>query len=124
MTTTGVIALDTVIILAAPVALLIVSVFLLTHEHVWHLSSEARIEIGSSLLTGALVAFAVFALQLYLDDKRDEDIREDQFRLTLGVTRDLEGLDPPLPLADMHLSGKILDNAELAGEDLSGANLQ
>jgi Pentapeptide repeats (8 copies) len=120
----GIVAVDAALILAIPLALLVLSVFLLTRARIWGLASEARIEIGSSLLTGSLVAFAVFALQLYLDDKRDEEIREEQFRLTLGVTRDLEGLDPPLPLAGMHLSGKILDNAELAGEDLSGANLQ
>jgi Pentapeptide repeats (8 copies) len=111
-------------LILVPAVLLFVSGYLLVRQRFLGLSSEACVGIGSSLLTGSLVAFAVFILQLYLDDKRNEEVREEQFRLSVGVTRDLSGLDPPMPLAGMHLSGKVLDTAELAGEDLSRANLQ
>ena len=114
-----------VLIILALVAFTIFSGWLLVSKpELGPLDGETVGEIGSSLLTGSLVAFAIFLLQIYLEDERNDEAREEQFRLTLGVTKDLEGLDPILPLSGLHLSGKNLDNADLAGEELRGTNLQ
>ncbi|HET8863824.1 MAG TPA: pentapeptide repeat-containing protein [Solirubrobacterales bacterium] len=104
--------------LAIPLALLILSFWLIRSPE------GMRRDIGKSLLTGAIVAFAVFALQLHLDDKRRSQEKREQFRLSVAFAENLKGLKPEFSLAGMYLSGKVLDNAELSGEDLSGVNLQ
>jgi hypothetical protein len=86
-------------------------------------------QVGSSILTGALVAFALGVVQLHAESEREADARRDEFRVTLGVTQHLEGLDPKsvdpeLSLEGMHLSGKILDRAKLQGVDLRDATLE
>jgi Pentapeptide repeats (8 copies) len=75
------------------------------------------------LLTGSIVSLAIFALQFYLAREDASRTKEEQFRLTIGLSKDLEGLDPPLPLAGLNLPDKNLDQAELAGEDLTDTNL-
>ena len=89
----------------------------------WELRPEDRRSLGGALLTGAVLTLALTALQLYLDDKRREDAKEEQFKLTVSAAHDLTGFDPEFPLAGMTLSGKILDRAPLSGDDLSSANL-
>lgn len=107
--------------LAVAVGLLLagVSLLLLTKGE-GSTKGELSKEIGSSLLTGTAVALAVFILQIVLDARRDEE----QFRLTLGVTQHLEGLDPTSSLEGLQLSGKSLEKAQLADENLHETNFQ
>jgi Pentapeptide repeats (8 copies) len=112
------------VIILVPIALFGASVFFLARQRpLWRFEPADLKAIGSSLLTGSLVSLAIFALQFYLDREDARQAKEEQFRLTLAVTKDLEGLDPPLPLAGLNLPDKVLDHAELAGEDLTDANL-
>jgi hypothetical protein len=105
-------------------ALFGVSLFFLTRERkLWRFEVGDLRAIGSSVLTGSLVALAIFGLQTYLDKEEQRESEEEQFRLTLAVARDLTGLDPPLPLAGLNLPDKVLDEAQLAGEDLTETNL-
>jgi len=85
---------------------------------------ETRREIGKSVLTGSIVAFAVLLLQLHLDSERRADEKEEQFRFSVSFAENLNGLKPDYPLAHMYLSGKSLNGAELQNQDLVGANLQ
>jgi hypothetical protein len=89
----------------------------------WRFRPKDLGAIGSSLLTGSLVALAIFGLQFYLDREDESRTKEEQFRLTLAISKDLEGLDPPLPLTGLNLPDKNLDQAQLAGEDLTDTNL-
>lgn len=107
-----------VIALAIPLLLLALSLWLIRSPN------GTRRDIGKSLLTGSIVAFAVFALQLHLDGKRRSQEKQEQFRLSVGFAENLKGLEPEFSLEGMYLSGKTLDNAELSGEDLSAVNLQ
>ena len=112
------------VIILVPVALFGASVFFLARQRpLWRFEPTDLKAIGSSLLTGSLVSLAIFALQFYLDREDARKSKEEQFRLTLAVTKDLEGLDPPLSLAGLNLPDKVLDHAELAGEDLTDTNL-
>jgi Pentapeptide repeats (8 copies) len=112
------------VIILVPVALFGASVFFLARQRpLWRFGPADLKAIGSSLLTGSLVSLAIFALGFYLDREAAKESKEEQFRLTLAVTKDLEGLDPPLPLAGLNLPDKVLDHAELAGEDLTDTNL-
>jgi hypothetical protein len=77
-------------------------------------------EVGTALLTGTVFTLGLFALQIYLDQRA----REEQFRVTVGVTRHLEGLEPEYSLEGMQLSHKSLDYAKLDNQNLRGANLQ
>jgi hypothetical protein len=113
----------TVIILIVGVGLLGASIFFLTRRRkLWGVEPTELTAIGSSLLTGSLIALAIFGLQFYLDQEEQEESKEEQFRLTLAVATDLTGLDPPLPLAGLNLPDKVLDRAQLARDDLTDAN--
>jgi len=81
-------------------------------------------DIGKSLLTGSVIAFAVLGLQLHLDAKRRTEEKRQQFRFSVGFAENLKGLKPQYSLSGMYLSGKTLDNAELQGQDLTATNLQ
>jgi hypothetical protein len=112
------------VIILIPAALFGASVFFLARQRpLWRFEPTDLKAIGSSLLTGSLVSLAIFALGFYLDREDARKSKEEQFRLTLAVTKDLEGLDPPLSLAGLNLPDKVLDHAELAGEDLTDTNL-
>src|SRR5215210_5734206 len=120
-----VLALVTGLVVAAvAVTLFGLSLFLLSREGGFWIFEPAQLrEIGSSVLTGSFVALALLALQLYLNEQKEKETKEEQFRLTLATAKDLTGLDPPLPLAGLNLPDKVLDEAELAHEDLTGTNL-
>jgi Pentapeptide repeats (8 copies) len=112
------------VIILVPAALFGASMFFLARQRpLWRFEPTDLKAIGSSLLTGSLVSLAIFALGFYLDREDARKSKEEQFRLTLAVTKDLEGLDPPLSLAGLNLPDKVLDHAELAGEDLTETNL-
>jgi uncharacterized protein YjbI with pentapeptide repeats len=87
-------------------------------------NAEAR-ELGSSLLTGLVVAVSVMLLQIILDIAREKDAREEQLRLSIGVSQDLAGLDAHgSSLSEISLAGKNLDRADLSDSNLSNANLE
>jgi Pentapeptide repeats (8 copies) len=90
---------------------------------------ERKRQAGASIITGALVACALAAVQAWAESRRDADARRNQFRFTVAVTKHLEGLDPravdpSLSLDGMHLSGRILDDSKLAGVNLRNATLE
>jgi uncharacterized protein YjbI with pentapeptide repeats len=83
----------------------------------------SRSDLGVALMTGALIAVAVLAIQVSIDDKarkRDEsrqvaDARQ-SFELTLSLQQDLTGirLDGE-DLRGIHFHGKKLEGASLIG---------
>jgi pentapeptide repeat protein len=85
---------------------------------------EVLVDIGKSLLTGAVLSFAILFLQIHLDHQRRAEQKEEQFRFSIGFAQDLNGLEPEFSLAGMYLSGKNMNYAELKGQDLNDTNLQ
>jgi uncharacterized protein YjbI with pentapeptide repeats len=104
--------------------------------------AEQRSSLGAALLTGAVVSFAVFAVQLVFDARlRDvEEQREAEqarraeqqraqanrnaLQLTVGLQPDLSGIDlRKRNLGGFYLSRKRLVDAVLAGANLREANL-
>jgi uncharacterized protein YjbI with pentapeptide repeats len=87
-----------------------------------HRDPVSRSDLGVALMTGALIAFAVLAVQLLIQvrSQRDANARQDQadraaVLLQLGLSgASLSGLD---------LQGQDLSNAYMKEKDLSGANL-
>ena len=96
----------------------------------------SRSDLGVALMTGALIAVAVLAIQVSIDEKarkRDEtrqvaDARQN-FELTLSLQRDLTGIRlDGKDLRGIHFHGKKLERASLIGSVmdevvLSEANL-
>jgi uncharacterized protein YjbI with pentapeptide repeats len=87
-----------------------------------HRDPVSRSDLGVALMTGALIAFAVLAVQVLIQirSQRDANAREDQANraallLQLGRSRNLSGLD---------LQDKNLSTAYLNKKNLSGANLE
>jgi hypothetical protein len=80
--------------------------------------------IGQSLLTGAVISVAFYGVQLYIQDRREDQDKREQFRLTVGFSQHLEGLAPRYSLAGLPLPGKALDRARLAGQDLKKTNFE
>ena len=72
-------------------------------------------------MTGALIAFAVLAVQLLIQirSQRDANAREDQADRAALVLM----LERSSNLADLNLEGKDLSTTYLKGKDLTGANL-
>jgi uncharacterized protein YjbI with pentapeptide repeats len=104
--------------------------------------AEQRSSLGAALLTGAVVSFAVFAVQLVFDARlrNVEERREAEqarraeqqrvqanrnaLQLTVGLQPDLSGIDlRKRNLAGFYLSRKRLVEAVLAGANLRAANL-
>jgi Pentapeptide repeats (8 copies) len=82
-------------------------------------------ELGSSLLTGLIVAVSVLVLQIFLDRAREREALSDQLRLSVALSQDLAGLDAHgSSLSEISLAGKSLDRADLRDADLSDANLE
>lgn len=102
----------------------------------------SRSDLGIALMTGAVIAFSVFALQLVIQirSQRDADARERQadkqaLLLLLGRSSDLSGVDlrekdlSHAYLNEKVLRGGILEKAtltevQLQDADLLGANLR
>ena len=83
----------------------------------------SRSDLGVALMTGALIAVAVLAIQVSIDEKarkRDETRQvadaQQNFELTLSLRRDLTGirLDGE-DLRGIHFHGKNLERASLVG---------
>jgi len=88
------------------------------------LKGDTATDIGKSLLTGAVLSFALLLLQVHLDRVRSHEAEQEQFSLSVSFAKDLTGFHPEFPLTDIPLAGKTLDEAELNGQDLRGANLR
>ena len=103
---------------------------------------SSRSDLGAALLTGAVVSFAVFALQLVFDarlrdledrqraaqEARDERLRlqgeRASLQLTIGLQPNLTGIDlQDRDLRAFYLSRKRLRDAVLNRADLREANL-
>jgi uncharacterized protein YjbI with pentapeptide repeats len=101
-----------------------------------HRDPVSRSDLGVALMTGALIAFAVLAVQVLIQirSQRDANAREDQadraaLLLQLGRSRNLSGLDlqrkdlTTAYLNKKNLNGANLERAELANASLQGSNL-
>jgi uncharacterized protein YjbI with pentapeptide repeats len=94
-------------------------------------SPEARGGFGVSLVTGAVVALAIFALQLLFEVRLDRVAQERQkqadrqnLAMSFGFQKNLAGI--PLngaDLKDFFFYGKNLRDAEFINADLTGARL-
>jgi hypothetical protein len=75
-------------------------------------------ELGSGLLSAAVVAFAVFFLERMFERRS----RLESLRVTIGLQRDLTGIDLAGEyLAEFSFQGKTLTGAELSRADLRKA---
>jgi uncharacterized protein YjbI with pentapeptide repeats len=91
-----------------------------------------RSDLGIALMTGALIAFSVLALQLVIQvrSQRDANDREDQAErqallLQLGRSTNLSGLDlHQKDLSEAYLNGKVLRGANLEQAIMERASFQ
>jgi uncharacterized protein YjbI with pentapeptide repeats len=91
----------------------------------------ARSDFGVNLVTGALVALAIFVLQLLfelridtLDTQRQAQANRQNLELTIGLQHNLTGIDlTGKPLGHFYFYGKTLRDAQFRGADLTGAIL-
>jgi uncharacterized protein YjbI with pentapeptide repeats len=75
-------------------------------------------ELGAGLLSGAVVAFAVFLLERVYERRS----RAESLRVTIGLQRDLTGIDlNGEELAGFSFQGKVLIGAELSHAKLRKA---
>jgi uncharacterized protein YjbI with pentapeptide repeats len=91
----------------------------------------SRGDFGVNLVTGALVALAIFALQILfeqrldrVDQRRQEQADRQNLELTIGVRTNLTGIK--LAGEDLHefyFYGRTLREAKLSGADLKGSVL-
>ncbi len=110
------------VVIAFAVVVFLIGVFLLFK---WGAEDGTRREawrnLGASLITGVAVTLAVFGLQLFLNDRAEEE----DFKFRVALTGNLSGFDPGRHAMDsMHLAGKVLNGAKFAGQSLRGAVLQ
>jgi hypothetical protein len=86
--------------------------------------------LGSALIGGAVIALAIFLVQIVIDERRQRESEQTNLRLTLGLTQDLGGIDlrgedlDRVYLAGKSLVGALLEGASLSGANLSGARLR
>ena len=86
-------------------------------------------DLGSALLGGAVVAFAIFILERQFeqraaaqDRERERAAERQALRLTLGVQPNLRGVDlSKLDLVRFSFNGKSLENANFSGAKLERA---
>lgn len=82
-----------------------------------------RADLGVALLTGALVAFTVLALQLFFElrfSELENEREAERARLELGRQAERERSDRELSMRLAISSQKELSGMKLVGEDLSG----
>jgi uncharacterized protein YjbI with pentapeptide repeats len=92
----------------------------------------SRTDLGVALLTGALIAFAVLALQILVELRaqnegihRQREADRQALLLLLGRQQNLSGLDlHGKDLKDAYLASKVLRGAKLEGADLAGTSLE
>jgi uncharacterized protein YjbI with pentapeptide repeats len=97
--------------------------------------ANANTDLGTALIGGAVVAFAVLILQQRLDARaqaiearrlkhEDAERLRQQAQLLCALSDDLTGVDfNHRDLRDMYLRGKVLQSANLEGADLRSATL-
>ena len=91
----------------------------------------SRADFGVNLVTGAVVALAIFVLQILFEQRLDRVDQQRQVQadrqnleLTIGLQKNLTGIRlPDKPLSGFYLYDKTLRDADLSGADLSGATL-
>jgi uncharacterized protein YjbI with pentapeptide repeats len=92
----------------------------------------SRTDLGVALMTGALIAFAVLALQILVELRAQNDATQRQreadrqaLLLVLGRQRDISGIDlDKRDLSGAYLVGKTFHGANLAGANLKNASLE
>lgn len=86
--------------------------------------TDHRGNLGAALIGGAIIALAIFLIQIVVDERRQRDEAKQNLRLTLGLAESLSGIDlSGASLERMYLAGKDLSGAQLVGADLSKAYL-
>ena len=113
---------STAVIAVAGVLLLVGTI--LPGVRLWwpqHRDPVSRSDLGVALMTGALIAFAVLAVQLLIQirSQRDANAREDQADRAALILQ----LGRSSNLSDLDLQNQNLSTAYLKEKDLSGANL-
>ena len=91
----------------------------------------SRADFGVNLVTGALVALAIFVLQILfeqrldrIDHKRQVQADRQNLEITIGLQKDLTGIKlDHKPLDGFYFYGRKLREAKLASSDLTSANL-
>jgi uncharacterized protein YjbI with pentapeptide repeats len=87
----------------------------------------SRGSIGVALMTGAILAFAIFLLQILMNSAEQARIRDREregLRLQLAIQDNLGGIDlHKQDLSGFYLAGKKLSDARLEKADLTDANL-
>jgi uncharacterized protein YjbI with pentapeptide repeats len=87
----------------------------------------SRGSIGVALMTGAILAFAIFLLQILMNATEQGRIRDREregLRLQLAIEDNLGGIDlRGQDLSGFYLAGKQLTEAKLQNADLTDANL-
>jgi uncharacterized protein YjbI with pentapeptide repeats len=92
----------------------------------------SRTDLGVALLTGALIAFAVLALQVLVELRsqnegiqRQREADQQALLLLLGRQQNLSGVDlHGKNLKDAYLVSKVMRGAKLAGANLEGTSLE
>lgn len=88
-----------------------------------------RFDLGVGLLTGAIISFAVLAVQVAVDSRAQDRLERTQLLLTLNINDDLSHIDlhnenlPGLYLPKKNLSGAILCGTDLESAVLGEARL-
>jgi uncharacterized protein YjbI with pentapeptide repeats len=86
--------------------------------------ADHRRNLGAALIGGAIIALAIFLIQIVVDERRQRDEAKQNLRVTLGLAGSLTGIDlSGASLERMYLAGKNLSSAQLVGADLSRAYL-
>jgi uncharacterized protein YjbI with pentapeptide repeats len=90
----------------------------------------SRSNLGAALLSGTLIAVAVFGFQWSAEQQRQRLAARQSIQLTIAFQKDLTGIDlSGADLSRLYLRGKILKEANLEGSRLrnarmDGANLE
>jgi len=113
---------STAVIAAAGILLLVGTI--VPGVRLWwpqHRDPVSRSDLGVALMTGALIAFAVLAVQVLIQirSQQDANAREDQADRAALVLM----LERSSNLSDLNLQGKDLSTTYLKEKDLTGANL-
>jgi uncharacterized protein YjbI with pentapeptide repeats len=111
-----------------PVALpLLVATIFLAGMFLWWAGRKeegSRSNLGAALLSGTLIAVAVFGVQWSAEEQRRRIAERQGIQLTIGFQHDLTGIDlSGADLSRFYLRGKILEHANLEGTNLESATL-
>ena len=101
--------------------------------HLWlqgRRSPERRLDLVANLVTGAIVAFALFGVQFLVEEHRQDRARQESLELLVEREDDLSGIElrgrdlSRLYLADKHFDEADLSDASFANAVLDGTTFK